>query len=88
MPRQKGNGSVAWRDPAGITSTSPEQRLLAALIRLTVHDARAGDAEAVARLLSDARGWLAYITPEHCDPPDIHETLLRIAGCRVSVPST
>lgn len=87
MPRQAGAGSFAWNDPAGIESATPEQKLLVALIRQAVVDARAGDMDAQLWLIEDAPAWLPCLLPEDCDPDDIHEALLRAAGCPVRVAS-
>ncbi len=84
MPRTK-DSRPNWDDPSGVETASPEQRLLAAIIRLAVVDARAGDVEAALWLHNAAPVWLAYITPKHVDPDDIHNRLLRIAGCPVRV---
>jgi len=87
VTRHKG-GSAAWRDPSGIENASPEQRVLAAIIRLAVLDARAGDAEAADWLMEDAPVWLVYVTPAHVDAADVHARLLRAGHIVLPQPVT
>lgn len=86
MPRRKGAAVGTFHDPAGIESAEPHARLLAAIIRQAVADARDGDEDARSWLIEDAPGWLPYVVPEDCDLAEIHESLLRVAGYAVCVP--
>jgi hypothetical protein len=63
-----------------IAADSPELALLAAVIKLAVEDAQAGDDEARAWLASpDCRGMLSWPVPAHADLDAAYAALLLLA---------
>lgn len=62
----------------GSRVASPEMELIAAMIRVAVEDARAGDQEARAWVGSGAcHAWLSWLAPAGVDAEGLHERLMK-----------
>lgn len=75
-----------------VATLSPERALLAAVIRLAVEDATAGDGEARQWLASEACArWLAWLVPDGVDAAGVQQRILAAlpddAAVAVGVPA-
>ena len=64
---------------AGIDA-EPERKFAAALLGMTLQDARSGDAEAREWIEKCLPQWLVIVTPVGADPLSIYRRLLIAAG--------